>query len=436
MKKIIQLIFVAILVFAVFKCAVKKESDEPTPPVVPESQYRNVMVVGTLSSWEPQEPSIVINPNNTNDIMAGSNWDNYYYSTDAGRTWTHGELVSSFGVHADPCLIVDGAGNYYYIHLVPTIDRVVCQKSAGPGSQWSDGTFTGLNGTKDQDKEWAVVDRVNDIIYLGWTEFHEHGSSAPEHTTIILLSKSTDGGLTWSEPVRVSNGTGDATGGRGSVHASMPTVGPDGEVYVSWISPEGIKINKSTDGGTTWLNEDIAVTDFSFQWLYYVPGVQRTPGFPILNCDLSNGAHRGTLYINWTDQRSGLEDTDVWLAKSTDGGMSWSEPRRVNDDPPGKHQFFSWMTVDQATGYVYFVFYDRRHHEDSTTDVYMAMSRDGGETFSNFIVGESSFSPVSSVFLGDYNGISAHNNVVRPIWARMDEDRSLSLWTALVDLTN
>lgn len=438
MKKIILFILVALFMFALFKCAVKEENDDPTTPavVVPESQYRNVMVVGTLNNGHPQEPSIVINPNNTNHIMAGSNRNHYFFSTDAGSSWTHRELVSSFGVNADPCLVVDRAGNYYYFHLVPTLDRIVCQKSSGPGSGWSNGTFTGINGTKDMDKEWAVVDRVNDIIYLSWTEFDEHGSSDPAHTTIILLSKSTDGGLFWSEPVRVSNEMGDGTGDQGSVHASMPTVGPGGEVYVSWISPEGIKINKSTDGGETWLNKDIAVTAFSYDWIYNVSGVQRTPGFPILNCDLSNGANRGTLYVNWTDQRSGSRDTDVWLAKSTDGGMNWSEPYRVNDDPPGKHQFFSWMTVDQATGYIYFVFYDRRHHGDSTTDVYMAMSQDGGETYSNFIVSDSSFLPHSSVFLGDYIGISAHNNVVRPIWTQMDENRSLSLWTAMVDLTN
>jgi hypothetical protein len=123
---------------------------------------------------------------------------------------------------------------------------------------------------------------------------------------------------------------------------------------------------------------------------------------------------------------------DVWLVKSTDGGNTWSAPRRVNNDNPGKQQFFTWMTVDQVTGYLWFVFYDRRSYSDTRTDVYLAVSKDGGNTFENFKVSETPFIPNPGVFFGDYTGISAHNNMVRPIWTRLDNN-SLSAWTAIID---
>lgn len=70
----------------------------------------------------------------------------------------------------------------------------------------------------------------------------------------------------------------------------------------------------------------------------------------------------------------------------------------MNDDQPGKHQFFTWMTIDQSTGYLNFVFYDRRNHSNNATDVYMAVLYDGGETFTNFKVSESPFTPPGDSF--------------------------------------
>ena len=109
--------------------------------------------------------------------------------------------------------------------------------------------------------------------------------------------------------------------------------------------------------------------------------------------------------------------------------------KRVNDDPPGKHQFFTWMTVDQVTGYLYFVFYDRRNYTNNFTDVYLARSTDGGETFDNVKISATPFYAIANLFLGDYNNISAYGNKVRPIWTRY-EGTYTSIWTALIDTFN
>ena len=105
---------------------------------------------------------------------------------------------------------------------------------------------------------------------------------------------------------------------------------------------------------------------------------------------------------------------------------------RVNNDEGIAHQFFTWMDIDQSTGRVYLVFYDRRNLEGNATNVYLAYSDDGGKTFTNELISESNFTPSEGVFFGDYNNISVMNGMVRPIWTRYEKGR-LSIWTALIN---
>ena len=136
---------------------------------------------------------------------------------------------------------------------------------------------------------------------------------------------------------------------------------------------------------------------------------------PVTAFDNSNSEYKGTLYANWGDQRNGKDDTDIWLKKSTDSGKTWSKDIKVNGDDSKHHQFLSWLTVDQVTGYVYVMYYDRRNSESIETDVYLSVSKDGGETFTDYKISESSFTPSKEMFFGDYTNISVHNGVIRPI---------------------
>jgi hypothetical protein len=399
------------------------------------SQHQNILI---STSDSPNEPSIIINPKNTNQLYGGANIASYYYSNDAGFTWNEGVITSEQnGVWGDPAMLCDTAGAFYFFHLSNPqqgswIDRIVCQKTETFGGPWNDGSYTGLNGNKAQDKHWPAVDWKTNNLYVTWTQFDQYGTSNPNFFSNIMFSRSYDGGLTWSQAKQINKVSGDCVDGDNTTEGAVPCVGPEGQIYVAWAGPAGLVFDRSLDQGDTWLDDDIFVSDIGGGWDYSIPGIYRANGLPVTTCDTSNGPHRGTIYINWSDQRNGEFDTDVWLVKSTDGGDTWSAPKRVNDDPPGKQQFFTWMAIDQTNGYLYFVFYDRRNYDDNNTDVYMARSNDGGETFLNFQVSEEPFVPNSNIFFGDYTNVVAHNNVIRPIWARC-QNSQMSIWTAIID---
>lgn len=387
---------------------------------------------------EPNEPSIMISHKQPNYLVAGANINSCYTSSDTGRTWKRQTLTSSNGVWGDPTIAVDTAGHFYFFHLSnpPTgswIDRIVCQKSTNNGATWSDGSYTGLNGRKAQDKQWYAIDPKTNHIYLTWTQFDKYGSTDSKDSSHILFSKSIDAGQTWSEAKRINAIGGDCIDSDNTVEGAMPAVGPNGELYVVWAGSQGLVFNKSLDGGNTWLSKETPITSTPGGWDLSIPGINRSNGLPVTVCDLSDGPNRGTIYVNWTDQRNGSTNTDVWLVKSKDGGISWSAPIKVNNDNTNRHQFFTWMAIDQTNGNLYFVFYDRRNYTGLQTDVYMAISNDGGNTFLNKRISETPFIPNAGIFFGDYTNIVAHNNIVRPIWTRL-HNGELSVWTHIAPL--
>ncbi len=406
------------------------------------AQYQNVRI-SKFSSTDPEEVSIAINPSNPNQIAAGANINYFYSSKDGGNIWLQKTLSSTLGVWGDPCVIYDNTGNLFFAHLSNPIegywiDRIVVQKSTDNGQTWNNGKGIGLTPPHHQDKEWLAVDNSNSIyrdnIYITWTEFDRYGSSNINDSTRILFSSSTDSGESWTDPVKVSDVGGNCIDGDLTVEGAVPTVGPNGEVYVSWSGPLGIVFDKSLDGGKTF-GKDIFVTDQPGGWDFDVPGISRCNGMPITACDISDSKYRGNIYINWSDQRNGSNNTDIFFIKSVDGGNTWGDVIKVNNDNTERHQFFTWMSVDPVSGNIYIVFYDRRNTTLEETEVYLARSTDGGDTFENIKISESSFIPNRSIFFGDYINISAYNGIVRPIWMRMD-DNKLSVWTALISDEN
>lgn len=396
------------------------------------AQVQNVVIDQNYPGhFDLSEPCIAVDPRNPNNVVAGSNTKNVYRSTDGGMTWSRGTLSSSYGVFGDPVILADTSGSFYYFHLSNNsaitvwpqwCDRIVCQRldDVATGS-WTDGGYAGLDTPTMQDKPWVAVDPQTNTMYMTWTRFDHYGTTNPIDSSNILFSKSTDKGETWSAPLRINTDAGDCVDDDFTVEGAVPCVGKHGEVFVAWDVENAILFDRSYDGGSTWETHDIHVADMPGGWAYDIPGLNRCDGLSYLACDLSSSPYAGTLYISWSDQRNGPDNTDVWICKSTDNGSTWSAPMRVNDDAGTTHQFMSSMTVDPYTGYIYVLFYDRRNYTDSlSTDVYMALSKDGGGSFKNFKISDTAFRPRADFFFGDYTYISAFNNVVRPVWGHLN----------------
>lgn len=409
------------------------------------AQIKNILLDSSRSQSGryPVEPSVAISFKNPDVIVSGSAIDNVYSTTDGGKSWKHTNLTSRFGVWGDPVLISDFSGNFYYFHLSDPsgknwesediLDRIVIQKSKDGGETWDAGESIGLNPPKDQDKEWAIADRKGNL-YVTWTQFDTYGSQDTTCKSSILFSKSSNGSK-WSKPIKLSQYDGDCRDDDDTPQGAVPAVSNDGKIFVAWSNAGYIWLDRSFNGGDTWLSNDIAIVEHTGGWNLSVPGLDRTNGMPVLVCDNSTGLFSGALYLVWADQRNGEDDTDIWFSRSVNYGDNWTAPKRINDDEPGSHQFLPWITVDPSNGHIFIVYYDRRNYSDEQTDVYLAYSTDNGGSFKNVKISESPFIPQSDKFFGDYTNISAFKGRIVPVWARMDNGKT-SIWTSIIELAD
>ena len=404
------------------------------------SQYKNVQIPLVKGGYPYGgcEPSIDMHPTNTDYLAVGSILDGYHYSKDGGKTWTSKQMKSSYGVYGDPVLKFNGKGNVYYFHLASYkktthLDRIVCQKAEKIDAKFNDGTAPAPNGAKVQDKHWMVIDPKTDVIYMTWTQFDKYDSADPKDSSIIVFSKSLDNGNTWSSPKRISWFGGDCLDGDNTVEGAVPALGRNGELFVVWSGPKGLMFQVSKDKGETWLKEEVKLFDHEGGWNIEVPDFFRANGLPVFVSDHSESSpHFGNLYLNWTVQNERTGQTAVMFSKSTDDGKTWSSPQEVHATSTKWNHFLTWLTVDPSNGYLHFVYY-KKDRSSKLTDVAWSFSKDAGESFIETVISEKPFEPNASVFFGDYLNIVARNNVIRPVWPRMDKG-AISLWTALIDL--
>lgn len=120
--------------------------------------------------------------------------------------------------------------------------------------------------------------------------------------------------------------------------------------------------------------------------------------------DRSTSPNQGTLYAVWQDNRAGY--ADVLLARSVDGGLSWTAPQSVTGASAGAQHFFPAIDVSPVTGVIKIVYYTNQI-TTSLLDVFVAESANGGNTFTNLRITDSSFnpngiSPVPVVTIGNF----------------------------------
>lgn len=403
------------------------------------AQFKNIKLDENSPTSRACEPAITINQRDPQNIVAASVLDNIYVTHDGGKTWTSRKVTSPMGVYGDPVLLSDTKGDLYYFHLSdPTgegwrnpksLDQIVCHVSGDGGDTWDEGHAIGYNPPKDQDKPWATVDGKGNL-YVTWTQFDQYANPDPNCQSYILYSTSSNG-RKWSDPVTISQTPGNCLDDDNTAEGAMPAVSDDKKIYVTWANQNKIFMDRSFDGGGMWLSNDLAIVAQPGGWAMDIPGHQRCNGMPVTVVDRSKSPTKGSLYMVWADQRNGENDTDIWFARSHNFGDNWTSPQRINDDGVGKHQYMPWMAIDQTTGYLYILYYDRRAYDDLQTDVYLAYSTDGGNSFKNIKISEQPFTPDAAVFFGDYTNIAAHKGIIAPVWTRMDQGKT-SVWTTII----
>jgi hypothetical protein len=407
------------------------------------AQFKNIKLDEQTVTDGMSEPSIAINHKDPNNIVVASAPDNISFTKDGGATWKKTKVTSPSGMYGEPVLISSDKGTFYYFHLSdPTgegrkneksLDHIVCHESNDGGETWDAGSIIGSNAPKDQDKpQVSLDDRGN--LHVTWSQFDKFSDKDPNCQSLILLSTSPNG-KKWSKPFQISQTPGDCLNEDNTAKGAIPAIGHDGKSFVAWSNQGKIFLDRSFDYGKTWLSNDIAITEQKGGWDLKVPGHDHCNGMPILMIDKSKSLQRGSLYVTFSDQRNGADNTDVWFMRSVNYGDNWTAPTKIGVDSIGKHQYLPWMTVDQTTGHIYIMFYDRRNYEDNQTDVYLAYSADAGQTFKNVKISETPFTPADSKFFGAYTNIYAHHGIITPIWSRMDEGKT-SVWTTIIRQEN
>jgi len=379
------------------------------------------------------EPSVAINPRNPKQVVvAYQTGAHIVYSEDAGGHWKAASetMPRNYAVSGDVSVAYDNLGHAFLCYIAfdklgtdeywghnASRNGVFVRRSMDGGKTWEAKDVPVIEhstepGIPFEDKPYLVADNTHGPyagnLYVGWTQFTLDQS-------VILLSRSTDDGATWSRPIRISTQAGLPRDDNGAVEGFSGTVGPDGTLYVVWADGTHVVLTSSKDGGRTFAPSRgiISIAPPYF----HISNVDRTDGFPVISIDPHGGADgSGLLYVTWTDYRNG--DVDVFCSTSADRGRTWTPAARVNSDPlnNGADQFFQWLSVDPVTGAANFVFYDRRDDAgNAQAVVVLARSTDHGKTFHNYLWMGQPFDP-NNDFIGDYTGIAAYGGRVYGVW--------------------
>jgi hypothetical protein len=326
------------------------------------------------------EPSIAVDPNDHDRMVIGwrqfdtvvSNFRQagYGYTTDGGVTWTTGKIEPGV-FRSDPVLGVDDAGRFFYSSLTVDANNDITAQlfaSTNGGATW--GPAVQAYGG---DKQWIVVDRTggpgNDLIHQAW-------SVAGNLYYPATYNRSTDGGATFQFP---------------SEMAGRPVWGTldldeNDSLYFGGMDPDfgNVVVARSADA---W--NPVVTPSFTTVLVMpdgYIntggPNPQGLDGQVWIATDRSSGPRHGWIYVLASVQTS-TDPMDVMFARSTDGGKTWSTPKRVNDDPSSSKawQWFGTMSV-APDGRIDAVWNDSRVTGDSTrTALFYSSSYDGGVTW-------------------------------------------------------
>jgi len=350
----------------------------------------------------PFEPFISVNPQDPGNI-ALSQQTQLQVSNDAGGSYTPAgsttfpEPIIDGKGRGDTVTAFDTQGRLFWSNLYTTAGGLqsVAVAQINPATGAVIGTAhvvdTPPAGSSD-DKDFIAAGTNTNNLYDAWTRFGPSG-------TTIELSMSSDEGVTWSSPIAVSGA------GEGYVWPATLTVGPNGTVYVTYhASPASMDTNGEvwvaayTPDLSTQLFKDTPFPEGTARIRFLQGNYPNSPfiatGTPASGGSLGTGesylladpVRPNTLYVVAANDPSngGPGDaSDIVMAKSVDGGMTWTRST-VYAGPDSSYQVFPNASIDQF-GDIFISWYDSQNgtlfNGLALMDVYATYSTDGALSF-------------------------------------------------------
>ena len=351
-------------------------------------------------------------------------------SSDNGITWTNGFLpgitkivdpANPYDNVTDPAVTYDAKNNVWLISsLAITIKKnkahylaVIVSRSTNGGRTWGDPIVVETtNGNLD--KDWIVCDNSSTSPFYGncYAQWDDSPSS------LIQLSTSSDGGLTWGKPLR----TKDVASGVGG----QPLVQPGGTVIVPIDNSKATAVLAfiSTNGGASW-SKSVTVAKINAH-----PVAGNIRDAPLISAAIDGS---GMVYVVWQDCRfeKNCSANDFVMSTSNDG-IHWSPVQLIPADPVGGNvdHFLPGLAVDPLTSGIAahlvlaFYYYPQAGCSFATCQLEMGYtsSTNGGTTWTptTNIAGPMSLSWLANTnqgwMVGDYIATTFSNSVAFPVF--------------------
>src|SRR5947208_1673594 len=334
-----------------------------------------------------------------NDVTSYLRQAGWGYTTNGGTTWTFPGVLENNVFRSDPVTNSNEIGQFFYLSLQSDVNTsFFCDdlwRSTNGGQSWT--LLSGERGGGGGDKEWFTIDKTNGPGH-GFQYQSDDGINCSGGG--VEFQRSTNGGATWQAPITVPHSP---------VYGTLD-VDTNGNVF---IGGEGntfycVRSSNAQIGGQTPTFDRTTAVNLGGDIGSGGINPAGLDGMLFLAIDRSGTATNNNIYMFASVVPSGRSTTDVMFVRSTDGGLTFSTPRRINDDPvnPSKWHWFGTLSV-APNGRIDSVWYDTRNAANNTdSQLFYSWSTDGGVTWAPNVAVSDAFNPFEGYpnqsKIGDY----------------------------------